>query len=57
MAREIGGKRPAQLVAAWAAAIAGPAVFFGSVFQYVSFELSSPARLPGDPERHGENSL
>ncbi len=38
MAREIGGKRPAQLVAAWAAAIAGPAVFLGSVFQYVSFD-------------------
>ena len=29
MAREIGGTRPAQLVAAWAAAIAGPAVSFG----------------------------
>jgi hypothetical protein len=38
MAREIGGKGPAQLVAAWAAAIAGPAVFLGSVFQYVSFD-------------------
>src|SRR5215467_754552 len=38
MAREIGGERPAQLVAAWAAAIAGPAVFLGSVFQYVSFD-------------------
>jgi len=36
MAREIGGKRPAQLVAAWAAAIAGPAVFLGSVFQCMS---------------------
>src|SRR6516162_6564232 len=38
MAREIGGQRPAQLVAAWGAAIAGPAVFLGSVFQYVSFD-------------------
>jgi 4-amino-4-deoxy-L-arabinose transferase-like glycosyltransferase len=38
MAREIGGKRRAQLVAAWAAATAGPAVFLGSVFQYVSFD-------------------
>ena len=38
MAREIGGRRPAQLVAAWAAAIAGPAVSFGYLFQYVSFD-------------------
>ncbi len=38
MAREIGGKLPAQLVAAWASAIAGPAMFLGSVFQYVSFD-------------------
>jgi hypothetical protein len=38
MAREIGGKRPAQLVAAWAAAIAGPVVSFGYLFQYVSFD-------------------
>src|SRR6516165_8573814 len=38
MAREIGGKRPAQLVAAWAAEIAGPAVNFGYLFQYVSFD-------------------
>ena len=39
MAREIGGRRPAQLVAAWAAAIAGPAVSFGYLFQYVSFDF------------------
>jgi hypothetical protein len=38
MAREIGGRRPAQLVAAWAAAIAGPVVSFGYLFQYVSFD-------------------
>src|SRR6516225_152796 len=38
MAREIGGRRPAQLVAAWAAVIAGPAVSFGYLFQYVSFD-------------------
>jgi hypothetical protein len=38
MAREIGGKRSAQLVAAWAAVIAGPAVSFGYLFQYVSFD-------------------
>ena len=38
MAREIGGRRPAQLVAAWAAVIAGPAVGFGYLFQYVSFD-------------------
>ena len=38
MAREIGARRPAQLVAAWAAAIAGPAVSFGYLFQYVSFD-------------------
>ena len=38
MAREIGGRRPAQLVAAWAAAIAGPAVSSGYLFQYVSFD-------------------
>ena len=38
MAREMGGNRRAQLVAAWSAAIAGPAVFLGSVFQYVSFD-------------------
>ena len=36
MAREIGGRRPARLVAAWAAAIAGPAVGFGHLLQYVS---------------------
>src|SRR5262249_22208973 len=38
MAREIGGRRPAQLVAAWAAVIVGPAVSFGCLFQYVSFD-------------------
>jgi hypothetical protein len=38
LAREIGGSRRAQLVAAWAAAIAGPAVSFGYLFQYVSFD-------------------
>src|SRR5215468_10657017 len=38
MAREVGGKRPAQLVAAWAAATAAPAVSFGYLFQYVSFD-------------------
>jgi hypothetical protein len=38
MAREIGGRRPAQMVAAWAAVIAGPAVSFGYLFQYVSFD-------------------
>ena len=38
MAREIGGRRPAQLVAAWAAATAGPVVSFGYLFQYVSFD-------------------
>jgi hypothetical protein len=38
MAREIGGRRPAQLMAAWAAVIAGPAVSFGYLFQYVSFD-------------------
>jgi hypothetical protein len=38
MAREIGGRRPAQLVAAWAAMIAAPAVSFGYLFQYVSFD-------------------
>jgi hypothetical protein len=38
MAREIGGKRWAQLVAAWAAAIAGPALGFGYLFQYVSLD-------------------
>ena len=38
MAREIGGRRPAQLVAAWASAIAGPAVSSGYLFQYVSFD-------------------
>ena len=38
MAREIGGRRPAQLVAAWAAAIAGPVVSFGYLFQYVSLD-------------------
>jgi 4-amino-4-deoxy-L-arabinose transferase-like glycosyltransferase len=38
MAREIGGSRSAQLVAAWAAAVAGPAVSFGYLFQYVSFD-------------------
>lgn len=38
MAREMGGRRPAQLVAAWAAAIAGPVVSFGYLFQYVSFD-------------------
>jgi 4-amino-4-deoxy-L-arabinose transferase-like glycosyltransferase len=38
MAREIGGRRPAQLLAAWAAAVAGPAVSFGHLFQYVSFD-------------------
>jgi 4-amino-4-deoxy-L-arabinose transferase-like glycosyltransferase len=38
MAREIGGRRRAQLVAAWAAAVAAPAVTFGYLFQYVSFD-------------------
>src|SRR5262249_44779297 len=38
MAQEIGGRRPAQLVAAWAAVIAGPAMSFGYLFQYVSFD-------------------
>ncbi len=38
MAREMGGRRPAQLVAAWAAATAGPVVSFGYLFQYVSFD-------------------
>jgi Dolichyl-phosphate-mannose-protein mannosyltransferase len=38
MAREIGGKRQAQLVAAWGAAIAGPVVSFGYLFQYVAFD-------------------
>src|SRR5499427_5202431 len=38
MAREIGGSRRAQLVATWAAATAGPAVSFGYLFQYVSFD-------------------
>jgi 4-amino-4-deoxy-L-arabinose transferase-like glycosyltransferase len=38
MAREIGGGRRAQLVAAWAVAIAAPAVSFGYLFQYVSFD-------------------
>ena len=38
MARELGGKRPAQLVAAWGAATAGPVVSFGYLFQYVSFD-------------------
>jgi len=38
MAREIGGSRRAQLVAAWAAVIAGPVLSFGYLFQYVSFD-------------------
>jgi 4-amino-4-deoxy-L-arabinose transferase-like glycosyltransferase len=38
MARELGGKRPAQIVAAWAAAIAPVAVASGTMFQYVSFD-------------------
>src|SRR5215472_5482690 len=38
MAHEIGGSRRAQLVAAWAAMIAGPAISFGYLFQYVSFD-------------------
>ena len=38
MAREMGGKRTAQVVAAWAAGIAGPAVGSGTLFQYVSFD-------------------
>jgi hypothetical protein len=38
MAREIGGTRRAQLVAAWAAAIAGPVLSFGYLFQYVAFD-------------------
>jgi Dolichyl-phosphate-mannose-protein mannosyltransferase len=38
MARELGGKRSAQLVAAWAAVTAGPTVSFGYLFQYVSFD-------------------
>jgi len=37
-ARELGGKRPAQLVAALAAAIAGPALFTGSFVSYTSFD-------------------
>lgn len=38
MARELGGKRPAQLVAAWAAAIAPVSFASGTMFQYVSFD-------------------
>ena len=37
-ARELGGKRWAQLVAALAAAIAGPALFTGSFVSYTSFD-------------------
>jgi hypothetical protein len=38
MARELGGKRPAQLVAAIAAAIAPMSIGAGQLFQYVSFD-------------------
>jgi hypothetical protein len=38
MARELGGKRPAQIVAAWAAAIAPVSLASGTMFQYVSFD-------------------
>jgi hypothetical protein len=38
MACELGGKRPAQLVAAAAAAIAGVPFASGAMFQYVSFD-------------------
>jgi len=38
MARELGGGRPAQLVAAVAAAIAPISLIQGSMFQYVSFD-------------------
>ncbi|HZT33675.1 MAG TPA: glycosyltransferase family 39 protein [Bryobacteraceae bacterium] len=38
MARELGGGRPAQLVAAWAAATAPVAFASGAMFQYVSFD-------------------
>jgi len=37
-AREIGGRRPAQLVAAFAAAIAPPALFTGGFVSYTSFD-------------------
>jgi 4-amino-4-deoxy-L-arabinose transferase-like glycosyltransferase len=38
MARELGGKRPAQLVAALAVAIAPMSISAGMLFQYVSFD-------------------
>lgn len=38
MARELGGKRPAQLVAALAVAIAPLSIVAGELFQYVSFD-------------------
>src|SRR5580658_8096646 len=38
MARELGGKRPAQLVAAIAVAIAPMSIGAGQLFQYVSFD-------------------
>lgn len=38
MARDLGGKRPAQLVAAFAVAIAPMSIGAGEVFQYVSFD-------------------
>lgn len=38
IAREMGGNRWAQLVAAWAAAISGPVMADGTMFEYVSFD-------------------
>src|SRR5512137_132506 len=38
MARELGGSRPAQIVAALAAAIAPAALSEGNFFQYISFD-------------------
>jgi hypothetical protein len=38
MARELGGKRPAQIVAAVAVAIVPVSLFGGAVFQYTSFD-------------------
>jgi hypothetical protein len=39
IAREMGGKRQAMLVAAVAASIAGPVAFAGSFFSYMTFDL------------------
>jgi hypothetical protein len=39
IARELGGKRQAILVAAVAASIAGPVVFSGSFLSYTTFDL------------------